>query len=131
MHRPQVLNIFYTANIIQSCFFSSILEPIQEGLHYFRSSEKQEDKKSKDFSIDNQRKLMDKTRAELLLNMFEEYDNFAKDTELIINAIKKNLDGEKILGEVEIEVTSGHVKELIKNLQGIDNFIDKSIKNEK
>jgi len=74
---------------------------------------------------------MDKTRAELLLNMFEEYDNFAKDTELIINAIKKNLDGEKILGEVEIEVTSGHVKELIKNLQGIDNFIDKSIKNEK
>jgi|SaaInlStandDraft_7_1057024.scaffolds.fasta_scaffold364926_2 hypothetical protein len=63
--------------------------------------------------------------------MFEEHGNLAKDTELIINAIKKDLDGEKTLGEMEIEVMSGHVKELIKNLQGMDNFIDKSIKNEK
>ena len=47
---------------------------------------------------------MDKTKAELLLSMFEEYDNFAKDTGLIINAIKKDLDGEKILGEIEMEV---------------------------
>ena len=71
---------------------------------------------------------MDKSKAELLLNMFEEYENFAKDTELIINAIKKKLDGEKILGEDEMEIVSGHVKELIKNLQGIDNFIDTSLK---
>lgn len=70
---------------------------------------------------------MDKTKAELLLSMFEEYDNFAKDTGLIINALKKNLDGESTLGEVEIDVMSGHVKELIKNLQGIDNFIDSKL----
>ena len=67
---------------------------------------------------------MDKAKAELLLNMFEEYDNFAKDTGLIMNVIKKNLDGESTLGQVEIDVIGGHVKELIKNLQGIDNFID-------
>jgi hypothetical protein len=70
---------------------------------------------------------MDKTKAELLLSMFEEYDNFAKDTGLIINAIKKNLTGESTLGQIEIDVMSGHVKELIKNLQGIDNFIDASL----
>jgi hypothetical protein len=81
-------------------------------------------KKSKDFSVDDQRDLMDKAKAELLLSMFEEYDNFAKDTGLIMNVIKKNLDGESTLGEVEADVISGHVKELIKNLQGIDNFID-------
>ena len=67
---------------------------------------------------------MDKTKAELLLSMFEEYDNFAKDTGLIMNVIKKTLDDESTLGEVEIDVMSGHVKELIKNLQGIDNFIN-------
>ena len=32
---------------------------------------------------------MDKITAELLLSMFEEYDNFAKDTGLIMNVIKK------------------------------------------
>jgi hypothetical protein len=67
---------------------------------------------------------MDKAKAELLLSMFEEYDNFAKDTDLIMGVIKKNLDGESIMGEIEIDVMRGHVKELIKNLQGIDNFID-------
>jgi hypothetical protein len=67
---------------------------------------------------------MDKAKAELLLSMFEEYDNFAKDTGLIINVIKKNLDGESTMGQIEIDVMRGHVKELIKNLQGIDNFID-------
>ena len=81
-------------------------------------------KKSKDFSVDNQSEFMDKAKAELLLSMFEEYDNFANDTGLIMNVIKKNLDGESTLGEVEVDVISGHVKELIKNLQGIDNFID-------
>jgi hypothetical protein len=81
-------------------------------------------KKSKDFSVDNQRELMDKAKAELLLSMFEEYDNFAKDTGLIMNVIKKTLDGESTLGQIEIDVMRGHVKELIKNLQGIDNFID-------
>jgi hypothetical protein len=70
---------------------------------------------------------MDKITAELLLSMFEEYDNFAKDTDLIMNTIKKNLDGESTLGQVEIDVISGHVKELIKNLQGIDNFIDSKL----
>ena len=70
---------------------------------------------------------MDKTKAELLLSMFEEYDNFAKDTGLIMNVIKKNLDGESTLGEVEVDVMRGHVKELIKNLQGIDNFIDSKL----
>ena len=67
---------------------------------------------------------MDKITAELLLSMFEEYDNFAKDTGLIMNVIKKTLDGESTLGEVETDVIIGHVKELIKNLQGIENFID-------
>jgi hypothetical protein len=70
---------------------------------------------------------MDKTKAELLLNMFEEYDNFTKDTGLIMNVIKKNLNGESPLGQIEIDVMGGHVKELIKNLQGIDNFIDASL----
>jgi hypothetical protein len=70
---------------------------------------------------------MDKITAELLLSMFEEYDNFTKDTGLIMNVIKKNLDGESTLGQVEIDVISGHVKELIKNLQGIDNFIDSKL----
>jgi hypothetical protein len=84
-------------------------------------------KKSKDFSVDNQRELMDKAKAELLFNMFEEYDNFAKDTDLIMNVIKKNLDGKSALGQDEIDVISGHVKELIKNLQGIDNFIDSKL----
>jgi hypothetical protein len=70
---------------------------------------------------------MDKITAELLLSMFEEYDNFAKDTGLIMNVIKKNLDGESTLGEVEVDVMRGHVKELIKNLQGIDNFIDSKL----
>jgi len=55
--------------------------------------------------------------------MFVEYDNFAKDTGLIMNVIKKTLDGESTLGEVEIDVISGHVIELIKNLQGFYNFI--------
>jgi hypothetical protein len=70
---------------------------------------------------------MDKITAELLLSMFEEYDNFAKDTGLIMNVIKKNLDGESTLGQVEIDVISGHIKELIKNLQGIDNFVDSKL----
>jgi hypothetical protein len=70
---------------------------------------------------------MDKTKAELLLSMFEEYDNFAKDTGLIMNVIKKTLDGESTLGEIEVDVISGHVKELIKNLQGIENFIDSKL----
>ena len=60
--------------------------------------------------------------------MFEEYENFAKDTDLIINTVKKSLDGDSILKKVEIEIIGGHVKELIKILQGIDNFIDPLLK---
>jgi len=69
---------------------------------------------------------MDKSKAELLLNMFEEYENVARDTKLIAATIKKDLDGEKTLGQIEMDVIIGHVKELIKNLQAIDNFIDTS-----
>jgi len=73
---------------------------------------------------------MEKSQIELLLSMFEEYENFSKDGDLITNTLRKKLeDGDK-LEQFEIEVISGHVKEMIKNLQGIDNFIDSTGLNE-
>jgi len=73
---------------------------------------------------------MEKSQIELLLSMFEEYENFSKDGELIINTLRKKLDEGGKLEQFEIEVISGHVKEMIKNLQGIDNFIDSTGLNE-
>ena len=66
---------------------------------------------------------------EILLTMLEEYGNFAKDGDLIINTIRKKLDEGATIEQFEIEVIQGHVKELIKNLQGIDNFIDSVTQN--
>ena len=67
---------------------------------------------------------MEKSQMEILLAMFEEYENFAKDGNLVINTIRKKLDEGAALEQFETEVIQGHVKELIKNLQGIGGFID-------
>jgi len=67
---------------------------------------------------------MEKSQMEILLTMFEEYENFAKDGDLVINTIRKKLDEGTALEQFETEVIQGHVRELIKNLQGIDGFID-------
>ena len=70
------------------------------------------------------RKYVEKSQMEILLAMFKEYENFAKDGALVINTIRKKLDGNTTLEQFETEVIQGHVRELMKNLQGIDGFID-------
>ena len=79
---------------------------------------------SKPFSIDNQRKIVDRGQGELLISIFHLYEDTAKDLVYVIDAIKKKIAQGDTLEQIELQVASEHIKQQIGYLQDADGFID-------